>query len=54
MTLKVLIGGGGGGGETLNNQPGPSCSRLTMSLVNISLKLWSLSMAYMLFFAEKM
>ena len=27
---------------------GPSCSKLTMKLVNASLKLWSLNMAYML------
>ena len=30
--------------------PGPSCSKLTMSLVNVSLKLWSLNMAYTLIF----
>ena len=29
---------------------GPSCSKLTMSLVNVSLKLFSLNMAYMLIF----
>ena len=35
--------------------PGPICSKLTMPLVNISLKLWSLNMEHMLiFFAEKM
>ena len=35
-------------------QLGPSCSKLTMSLVNVLLKLWSLNMPYMLiFFAEK-
>ena len=34
--------------------PGPSCSKLTMSLVNVLLKLWSSNMAYMLiFFAEE-
>ena len=34
---------------------GLSCSKLTMLLVNLLLKLWSLNMAYMLiFFAEKM
>ena len=33
---------------------GPSCSKITMSLVNISLKLSPLNMAYMvIFFAEK-
>ena len=33
---------------------GPSCSKLTMSLVNISVKCWSLNMAYTLIcFAEK-
>ena len=32
---------------------GPSCSKLTMSLVNVSLKLWSLHMAYMLIFLLK-
>ena len=31
----------------------PSCSKLTMSLVNVSLKLWSLNMAYMLIFLLK-
>ena len=34
-------------------QPGPSCSKLTMSLVNVSLKIWSLSMAHMLIFLLK-
>ena len=29
-------------------EPGPSCSKLMMSLVNVSLKLCSLNMAYML------
>ena len=33
--------------------PGPSCSKLTMSLVNVSLKLLSLNMAYMLIFLLK-
>ena len=28
--------------------PGPSCSKLTMSLVNVSSKLWLLNMAYIL------
>ena len=32
---------------------GPSCSKLMMSLVNISLKLWSLNMAYTLIFLLK-
>ena len=32
---------------------GLSCSKLTMSLVNVSLKLWSLNMAYMLIFLLK-
>ena len=32
---------------------GPSCSKLTMSLVNLSLKLWSLNMAYVLTFLLK-
>ena len=35
------------------NTPEPSCSKLTMSLVNISLKLWSLNMAYTLIFLLK-
>ena len=34
-------------------KPGPSCSKLMMSLVNVSLKLWSLNMAYMLIFLLK-
>ena len=35
--------------------PGPSCSKLTMSLVTVSLKLWSLNMTCtLIFFAEKM
>ena len=29
-------------------QPGPCCSKLTMLIVNISLKLWKLNMTYML------
>ena len=33
--------------------PGLIYSKLTMSLVNISLKLWSLNVAYVLIFAEK-
>ena len=33
--------------------PGPSCSKLTMLLFNVSLKLWSLNMAYMLIFLLK-
>ena len=33
--------------------PGPICSKLTMSLVKISLKLWSLTMAYTLIFLLK-
>ena len=33
--------------------PGPSCSKLMMSLVNVSLKLWSLNMANMLNFCGK-
>ena len=32
---------------------GPSCSKLTMSLVNVSLKPWSLTMAYTLIFLLK-
>ena len=32
---------------------GPSCSKLTMSLVNVSLKHWSLNMAYTLIFLLK-
>ena len=33
---------------------GPSCSKLTMSLVNVSLKVWSLNMTYYAnIFAEK-
>ena len=35
------------------NFSGPSCSKLTMSLVNVLLKHWSLIMAYMLFFCWK-
>ena len=31
-----------------SNSSGPSCSKLTMSLVNVSLKLWPLNMAYTL------
>ena len=31
----------------------PSCSKLTMSLVNVSLKFWSLNMAYTLIFCWK-
>ena len=34
-------------------QIGPSCSKLMMLSVNISLKLWSLNMAYMLIFLLK-
>ena len=34
-------------------QTGPSCSKLAMSLVSISLKLWSLNMASMLIFLLK-
>ena len=33
--------------------PGPSCLKLTMSLVNVSLKLWSLNTAYTLLFLLK-
>ena len=33
--------------------PGPSCSKLEMSLVNLLFKLWSLNMAYMLIFLLK-
>ena len=33
--------------------PGPSCSKLMISLVNVSLKLWSLNMANVNIFAEK-
>ena len=36
-----------------SRSPGPSCSKLMMSLVNISLKLWSLNMVYMLIFLLK-
>ena len=36
-----------------NITSGPSCSKLTMSLVNVSLKLLSLNMAYMLIFLLK-
>ena len=32
---------------------GPSCSKLIMSLVNVSLKLWSLNMAFILLFLLK-
>ena len=32
---------------------GLSCSKLTMSLVNVSLKIWSFNMAYMLIFLLK-
>ena len=35
------------------NISGPSCSKQTMSLVNVSLKLWSLNMAYKLKFLLK-
>ena len=35
------------------NQTGSSCSKLTMLLLNISLNLWSLNMAYMLLFLLK-
>ena len=39
---------------TLNTgTSGPSCSKLTMSLVNVSLKFWSLNMAYTLIFLLK-
>ena len=34
-------------------KPGPSCSELTMSLGNVSLKLWSLNMAYPLILLMK-
>ena len=34
-------------------QTGPSCSKLTMSLVNVSLNLWSSNMAYALIFLLK-
>ena len=37
-------------GVLTTEPPGPSCSKLTMSLVNVWLKLWSLYMAYMLIF----
>ena len=41
--------------RTVENTSGPNCSKLTMSLVNVSLKLWSLNMAYtLIFFADKM
>ena len=42
--------------KTRRYYPGPSCSKLTMWLVNISLELCSLNMAYTLIniFAEKM
>ena len=33
--------------------PWPTCLKLTMSLVNASVKLWSLNMAYMLIFLLK-
>ena len=33
--------------------PGPSCSKLTMSLVNVSLKIWSLNMVYIVIFLLK-
>ena len=33
--------------------PGPSCSKLTMSLVNVLFKLWSLNTAYTLIFCWK-
>ena len=39
----------------LGEKSGPSCSKLTMSLVNVSLKLRPLNMAYKLkLFVEKM
>ena len=34
-------------------RPGPSCSKLTISLVNVPLKLWSLNMPYTLIFLLK-
>ena len=34
-------------------QPGPSCLKLMMSLVNVSLKFWSLNLAHMLIFLLK-
>ena len=39
--------------KTNKKSPGPNCSKLTMSSVNVSLKLWSLNMAYMLIFLHK-
>ena len=38
---------------TEQSKSGPSCSKLTISLVNEPLKLWSLSMAYMPIFLLK-
>ena len=38
---------------TNSEKTGSSCSKLTMSLVNVSLKLWSLNMAYTLIFLLK-
>ena len=35
------------------NKPGPSCSKIIMSLVNVSLKLWSLNTAHTLIFLLK-
>ena len=42
--------------ETISNHSGSSCSKLTMSLVNVPLKLWSLNTAYTYanIFAEKL
>ena len=37
----------------LRYYPGASCSKLTLSLVNVSLKVSSLNMAYMLIFLQK-
>ena len=39
--------------QPLYSKPGPNYSKLTMSLVNVSLKLSSLNMAYMLIFLLK-
>ena len=36
--------------QTMNAKAGPSCSKLTMSSVNVSLKLRSLNMAYTIIF----
>ena len=40
--------------DSIKRQTGPSCSKLTMSLVNVSLNLGSLNMAYTLIFLLKM